>query len=68
MLLNTLKKILFGSEDCVKHSELLGFRNLSIVRRRSQWPRNQGHELSPLARMLGLWVRIPLEEWMSIYV
>jgi hypothetical protein len=26
------------------------------------------HELSPLARTLGSWVRIPLEAWMSVCV
>jgi hypothetical protein len=34
----------------------------------SQWPRNLKHELSSPARTLGSCVRIPLEEWMSVYV
>jgi hypothetical protein len=30
----------------------------------SQWPRGLRHELSPLARTLGSWVRITLKAWM----
>jgi hypothetical protein len=37
-------------------------------RRRPQWQRGLKHELSSLARLLGLWVRIPLEAWMSVCV
>jgi hypothetical protein len=33
---------------------------------RSQWPRGLRHELSPLARTLGSWVRIPLKTWLSV--
>jgi hypothetical protein len=36
--------------------------------RRSQWPRRLRHELSSLARMLGSWVQIPLEAWMSVFL
>jgi hypothetical protein len=32
----------------------------------NQWPRGVRHELSSLARMLGLWVRIPLKAWMFV--
>jgi hypothetical protein len=35
---------------------------------RSQWQRGIWHELSSLARMLGSWVRIPLEAWRSVCV
>jgi hypothetical protein len=35
---------------------------------RSQWPRGLRHELSSLARTLGLWVRIPLRAWMSVCI
>jgi hypothetical protein len=35
---------------------------------RSQWPRGLRHELSSPARTLRLWVRIPLEAWMSVCV
>jgi hypothetical protein len=34
----------------------------------SQWPRGLRHELSSLARTLGLWIRISLEAWMSVRV
>jgi hypothetical protein len=33
---------------------------------RTQWLRGLRHELSPLARTLGFWVRMPLEAWMSV--
>jgi hypothetical protein len=36
--------------------------------RRSQWPRGVRHELSSFARTLGLWLRIPLQAWMSVCV
>jgi hypothetical protein len=36
-----------------------------LVAGRSEWPRDLRHELSTLARTLGSWVQIPLEEWMS---
>jgi hypothetical protein len=35
---------------------------------RSQWQCGLRHELSSLARMLGSWVRIPLDAWMSVCV
>jgi hypothetical protein len=35
---------------------------------RSQWPRGLRHEISSPARTLGLWVRIPLKAWMSVYI
>jgi hypothetical protein len=35
---------------------------------RSRWPRGLGHGLSSLARMLGSWVRFPLEAWISVWV
>jgi hypothetical protein len=35
---------------------------------RSQWPRGLRHELSLLTQTLGLWVRIPLEAWMTVCV
>jgi hypothetical protein len=34
----------------------------------SEWPRGLKHEPSSPARILGLWVRIPLEAWMSVCV
>jgi hypothetical protein len=35
---------------------------------RSQWPRSLRHEPSSPDRILGSWVRIPLEEWMSVCI
>jgi hypothetical protein len=34
---------------------------------RTRWPRGLRHEPSSLARSLRSWVRIPLEEWISVY-
>jgi hypothetical protein len=39
-----------------------------IVWGRSQWPCGLRHELSSLAQMLGLWVRIPFKAWISVCV
>jgi hypothetical protein len=41
---------------------------LPINRCQSQSPRGLRHEMSPPAETLGSWVRIPLEEWMSVRV
>jgi hypothetical protein len=41
---------------------------LSAKTSRSQWPRGLRHELFPLARTLGSWVRIPLKGWMFVCV
>jgi hypothetical protein len=41
---------------------------LPLPRRRSQWPRSLRHEPSPPALILGSWIRIPLETWMSMCV
>jgi hypothetical protein len=38
-----------------------------VVPGRSQCPRGLSHELSSLARILGSWVRIPLEAWISVH-
>jgi hypothetical protein len=38
------------------------------VWRRSQWPSGLNHEPSSSAQILGLWVRIPLKAWMSVWV
>jgi hypothetical protein len=35
---------------------------------RPQWPRRLRHELSSLARALGLWVRIPFKAWIFVCV
>jgi hypothetical protein len=35
---------------------------------RSQWPRALRHEMSSLARILELWVRIPLKAWMFAFI
>jgi hypothetical protein len=35
---------------------------------RSQWPSGLRRALSSAARTLGLWIRIPLEEWMCVRV
>jgi hypothetical protein len=32
----------------------------------SQWPRDLGHKLSSLARILGSWVRIPFKAWIFV--
>jgi hypothetical protein len=34
---------------------------------RTKWPRNLRHELPQRAQTFGSWVRIPLDEWMSVY-
>jgi hypothetical protein len=39
-----------------------------LLTSRLQRPLGVRHELSSLARMLGPWVRIPLEAWMSVCV
>jgi hypothetical protein len=36
--------------------------------KRSQWPHGLRHEPSSPARTLGLWIRIPLEAWMSVCI
>jgi hypothetical protein len=44
------------------------YKQMEVIKCRSQWPRGLRHELSSLARTLGSWVRIPLEAWMSVCV
>jgi hypothetical protein len=39
-----------------------------VITRQSQWLRGLRHELSSPAQTLGLWVRIPLEAWISVCV
>jgi hypothetical protein len=45
-----------------------GNLDLTAAVNRSQWPRGLRHEMSTPAWTLGLWVRIPLKEWMSVRV
>jgi hypothetical protein len=36
--------------------------------RLSQWPCGLRHELCSVALMLGSWVRVSLEAWMSVFI
>jgi hypothetical protein len=42
--------------------------HIEIARGQSRWSRSLKHETASLARTLGLWVRIPLEEWVYVRV
>jgi hypothetical protein len=44
------------------------FTHASTTYSWSQWPHGLRHEMSSLARILGLWVRIPLKAWMFFCV
>jgi hypothetical protein len=47
---------------------IVPFETVYSELRRSQWPGGLQYEPSSPARTLGLWVRIPLKAWMSVYV
>jgi hypothetical protein len=44
------------------------FKSPTRMFRRSQWLHGLRHELSSPAQTLGLWVRVPLEACMSVFV
>jgi hypothetical protein len=57
--------MLFSVATLLFRIQLRPLRNTII---RSQWPRGIRHELSSLAWIPELWVRIPLKAWVSVYV
>jgi hypothetical protein len=65
---NTIRMSCISKKAQVK--AIYDYKNLTRLDSmcRLQWPRGLRHELSSPAKILGLWVRIPLEAWMFVFI